>query len=178
MKELVQKSDLAAYLKGLAAASMMVVSLSAPVFEIASTIKSTAELALIVDRYGEYLGEGPYMVESTPGHEWKETPIPDPVFAGYAIAFTISAIMVKGGRRIGGYQSLIAGLSGYEYLSMTDLSPGKMCAALVIKMPNDPDELRKLREHLTKTSAMFSVDDGSGIFHVGNTTMGNGIPLA
>ncbi|NWL47148.1 hypothetical protein DM819_15135 [Pseudomonas hunanensis] len=178
MKKLVKKEELVSYLRGLATASMLVVSISSPVFEIASTLKSTAELAFVVERYGPFIGDGPFMVDSTPGHEWKETPLPDPVLAGYAIAFTISAVMVKGGRRIGGYQTLIAGLSDYEYLSMTDLSPDKMCAAIVIKMPSDPVELSKLRAHLMGTSAMFSFDDGSGFFHEGNTIMGKGIPLA
>lgn len=157
---------------------MLVVSMSSPVFEISSTIKSTAELAVVVDRYGQYIGDGPYMVESKPGNEWKDTPIPDPVIAGYAIAFTISATLVSDGRQIGGYQSLINGLSGYEYLLMTELNPEKMCASLLVKMPSDPGELQKLRELLAATSVMFSVDDGSGYFHEGNTMMGNGIPLS
>lgn len=178
MKKLVQKKDLAGYLRGLAAASMLVVSMSSPFFEIASTIKSTAELAFVVDRYGQYIGDGPYMVESKPGHEWKDTPIPDPVIAGYAIVFTISATMASNGRKIGGYQSLMAGLSSYEYLSMTQLGPDKMSAAFLVKMPTDPGDLQKLRELLAATSAMFSVDDGSGYFHEGNTMMGKGIPLA
>ncbi|MDD0973843.1 hypothetical protein [Pseudomonas fontis] len=178
MKKLVQKKDLVDYLKGLAAASMLVVSMSSPVFEIASTIKSTAELAIVVDRYGQYIGDGPYMIESKPGHEWKDAPIPDPVIAGYAIAFTISATLASTGRQIGGYQSLISGLSGYEFLSMTELTPEKMCASLLVKMPSDPSELQKLRELLAASSVMFSMDDGSGHFHEGNTMMGNGVPLS
>ncbi|ETK18133.1 hypothetical protein [Pseudomonas sp. FH1] len=178
MKQLVQKNDLPTYLRGLAAASMLVVSMSTPVMEISSTVKSTYEMAYLAENYGQFIGEGPYMIESKDGHEWKDTPMPDPVISGYAFAFTICATLVSNGKQIGGYQSLIKGLSDYEYLAMTELSPRTMVATLLVKLPTVPSELQKLRDLLAATTVMFSVDDGSGYFHAGNTMMGNGIPLA
>lgn len=106
MKELIQKKDLPAYLRGLAAASMLVVSMSTPVFDIASTLKSSYEMAHVVENYGQYIGDGPYMIESKEGHEWKDTPIPDPIIAGYALAFTAQARLTRTGEGIGGHNTL------------------------------------------------------------------------
>ncbi|WP_454839663.1 hypothetical protein [Pseudomonas hormoni] len=175
MKQLVQKSDLPAYLRGLAAASMLVVSMSTPVMEIASTVKSTYEMAYLVENYSQYIGEGPYMIESKDGHEWKDAPIPDPVITGYAFAFTVCARLVRSGKEIGGHHSLRKSLAGYEYIQMDRLDDDAMVSSILIKMPTDPAELQALRDLLAETTVMFSIDDGSGFFHLGNTMMGNGI---
>lgn len=175
MKQLVQKSDLPAYLRGLAAASMLVVSMSTPVMEIASTVKSTYEMAYLVENYGQYIGEGPYMIESKDGHEWKDAPIPDPVITGYAFAFTVCARLVRSGKEIGGHHSLRKSLAGYEYIQMDRLDDDAMVSSILIKMPTDPAELQALHDLLAETTVMFSIDDGSGFFHLGNTMMGNGI---
>jgi len=176
MKKLVQQKDVPGYLKGLAAASMLVVSMTSPVFEIASTIKSTYEMAHVFENYGHLLGEGPYMIESKDGHEWKETLMPDPVIAGYAFAFTFRARVVRSGREIGGHSSLRAGLSPYEYIQVTKPSDddGIMVSSILVKLPTDPVELQSLRELLAATTFMFSIDDGTGVFHEGNTFMGHG----
>ncbi|MGX9378993.1 hypothetical protein [Pseudomonas sp. JQ36] len=174
MKELVQKNDLPAYLRGLAAASMLVISLSSPVMEIASTVKSTYEMAYLVENYGQYIGEGPYMIESQDGKEWKESPQPDPVITGYAFAFTVCARLVRSGKEIGGHHSLRKSLAGYEYIQMDRLDDA-MVSSILIKMPTDPVELQALKDLLAETTVMFSIDDGSGFFHLGNTMMGNGI---
>ena len=178
MKELVQKNDLPSYLRGLAAASMLVVSLSSPVMEIASTVQSTYEMAYLVENYGQYLGQGPYMIESKEGHEWKDTPFPDPVISGYAFAFTVRARLARSGTEIGGHRTLRESLSGYEYLQMSKARDDDMVTSILIKLPTDPVELQSLRDLLAETSVMFSIDDGSGFFHVGNTMMGNGLSHA
>ena len=178
MKELVQKNDLPSYLKGLAAASMLVVSMSSPVMEIASTVKSTYEMAYLVENYGQYIGQGPYMIESKESHEWKDTPIPDPVIAGYAFAFTVRARLARSGQEIGGHNTLREALSDYEFLQMSRPGSDDMVTSILIKMPADPAELQILRDLLAETTIMFSIDDGSGFFHVGNTMMGNGLSHA
>ncbi|WP_223531289.1 hypothetical protein [Pseudomonas sp. GL-R-19] len=178
MKELVQKKDLPAYLRGLAAASMLVVSMSTPVFDIASTLKSSYEMAHVVENYGQYIGDGPYMIESKEAHEWKDTPTPDPIIAGYALAFTAQARLTRTGEDIGGHNTLREALSGYEYLQMARPNDDERVTTILIKMPSDPVELRKLREVLAETTIMFSIDDGSGFFHPGNTMMGNGLSHA
>ena len=175
MRQLVQKNDLPAYLRGLAAASMLVVSMSTPVMEIATTVKSTYEMAYLVENYGQYIGEGPYMIESKDGHEWKEAPTADPVITGYAFAFTVCARLVRSGKEIGGHHSLRKALAGYEYIQMDRLDDDAMVSSILIKMPADPAELQTLRNLLTETTVMFSIDDGTGFFHLGNTMMGNGI---
>ncbi|NBB33150.1 hypothetical protein [Pseudomonas sp. BC115LW] len=175
MKELVQKADLAAYLRGLGAASMLVVSMSSPVFEISSTVKSSFEMAYMVENYGQFIGEGPYMIESKDGREWKESQLPDPVITGYAFAFTVCARLVRSGKEIGGHHSLRNALSGYEFIQMDRLDESAMVSSVLIKMPTDPAELQTLRDILAETTVFFSVDDGSGYFHLGNTMMGNGI---
>ncbi|MEN4946602.1 hypothetical protein [Pseudomonas proteolytica] len=178
LKRLVQKHELPGYLKGLAAASILVVSMSSPVMEIASTVKSTYEMAYLVENYGQYLGQGPYMIESKEGHEWKDTPFPDPVILGYAFAFTVRARLARSGTEIGGHRTLRESLSGYEYLQMSKPAADDMVTSILIKMPTDPSELQVLRDLLAETTIMFSIDDGSGFFHVGNTMMGNGLSHA
>lgn len=178
MKRLVQKKDLPAYLRGLAAASMLVVSMSSPVMEIASTVKSTYEMAYLVENYGQYIGEGPYMIESKDGHEWKDAPIPDPVITGYAFAFTVRARLARSGKQIGGHETLRDALAPYEYLQMFAPSEDEMVTSILIKLPTDPVELQELRSLLAETTIMYSIDDGSGFFHLGNTMMGNGLSHA
>ncbi|MDR8364065.1 hypothetical protein [Pseudomonas sp. JL3] len=175
MKQLVQKNDLPAYLRGLAAASMLVVSMSTPFMEIATTVKSTYEMAYLVENYGQYIGEGPYMIESKDDHEWKEAPTPDPVITGYAFAFTVCARLVRSGKEIGGHHSLRKALAGYEYIQMDRLDDDAMVSSILIKMPAVPAELQTLHNLLAETTVMFSIDDGTGFFHLGNTMMGNGI---
>lgn len=175
MKKTVQKSEIAAYLRGLAAASMLVVSLSSPVMEVASNIQSAAEIAQIFEKYSQYIGEGPYMIESKPGDQWTDTPMPDPVISGYAIAFTVRATLTRTGREIGGYSTLRKALVDYEYLQTSRSGADDMVTTILIKLPTAPSELQTLRELLAETTIMFSVDDGSGYFHLGNTMMGNGI---
>lgn len=175
MKALVQKEDLQTYLKELAAASMFVVSMTTPFFEISSTFKSAYEMAYVVENYGQYIGQGPYMIESKDGHEWKELQMPDPVISGYAFAFTVRAVLARSGQEIGGHYSSRKALSGYECLQISKPKSDDMVTSILIKLPTDPVELQKLRELLAENTIMFSIDDGSGFFHLGNTMMGNGI---
>ncbi len=154
---------------------MLVVSMTTPIFEISSTVKSSYEMAYMVENYGQYIGTGPYMIESKDGHEWKELPIPDPVITGYAFAFTICAKLVRSGKEVGGHHTLRKSLAGYEYIQMDRINDDAMVSSILIKMPSDPAELLTLRKLLAETTVMFSIDDGTGFFHVGNTMMGNGI---
>ncbi|WJO19897.1 hypothetical protein LU688_16540 [Pseudomonas soli] len=175
MKKLVQQEDLQAYLKELAAASMLVVSMTTPMLEISSTLKSTYEVAYVVENYGQYIGKGPYMIESKEAHEWKEPQIPDPVISGYAIAFSVRATMRAGSKGVGGHHSLRKALADYECLHMANTKSEDMVSSILIRLPTDPMEMQKLREILLEYSVMFSIDDGSGVFHLGNTLMGNGV---
>lgn len=175
MKKLVQQEDLQAYLKELAAASMLVVSMTTPMLEISSTLKSSYEVAYVVENYGQYIGKGPYMIESKEVHEWKEPQIPEPVISGYAIAFSVRATMRAGGKAVGGYHSLRTALADYECLHLANTNSDDMASSILIRLPTDPVEIQKLREILLEYSVMFSIDDGSGVFHLGNTLMGNGV---
>lgn len=175
MKKLVQQEELQGYLKELAAASMLVVSMTTPLLEISSTIKSSYEVAYVVENYGQFIGKGPYMIESKEAHEWKELQVPDPVISGYAIAFSVCATLRANGRGVGGHHSLRNALADYECLHMAQTNSNDMASSILIRLPTDPVEIQKLREILLEYSVMFSIDDGSGLFHLGNTLMGNGV---
>lgn len=175
MKELVQQKDLQAYLKGLAAASMLVVSISTPVFEIASTVQSTFEMAHLAETRQEFFGDGPYMIESKDGDGWKERSWPDPSIARYAAVFTVHATLARSGAVIGGYESLMKELKDYEYMERSSPKLNGGAGRLLVKQPSDPSELARLRDILLKYSAGFVIDDGSGSIHLGNFVMGNGI---
>lgn len=175
MKELVQKDDVVAYLRGLAAASMLVVSMVSPVLDISSTIKSAYEMATVVENFGQYLGEGPYWIESKQVHKLEDAASPDLPYSGYAFAITIQAKILRSGAPVGGHHTLRASLSGYEYLQIERQDPNDMVTSILIKMPSDPVELQNLRQILSDSAVFFSIDDGSGVFHLGNSMMGSGI---
>lgn len=175
MKKLVQQNDFQAYLKELAAASMLVISISTPVFEIASTVQSTFETAHLAETRQDFFGDGPFMIESMEGDGWKERSWPDPTIARYAAVFTIHATLARSGNVIGGYDSLMRELKDYEYMERSNPKSNGGAGRLLVKQPSDPAELARLRDTLLKYSAGFIIDDGSGFIHQGNFVMGNGI---
>lgn len=177
MKERVERKDLLRYLRSLAAASLFVVSITSPVFEIGSTIKSAYEVAHIAEKHSDFFGEGPFWIESRAGDQWKEKSPPDAVIANYAAVWTVHARLARNGAVIGGYESLMANLAGYEVLirNSPKSEEGAGAGTLLVKQPSDPSELEKLREILLKYSVAFAIDDGSGSLHTGNVVMGNGI---
>ncbi|GLH47625.1 hypothetical protein [Pseudomonas lactis] len=175
MKVRVETEDLVSYLKGLAAASMLVVSMSGPVFEIGSTVKSTYDLAHVAETHQEFFGKGPYWIESKAGTEWKESQLPDPVFANYAMAFAVHANLARSGRTIGGYEGLLAALVDYEVIHKSDPRTNGGVGTLLIKQPLETADLQKLRDILLAQSVLFTINDGSGYFNPMNTFMGNGL---
>ncbi|MBK0059644.1 hypothetical protein IAE40_13445 [Pseudomonas sp. S44] len=177
MKERVEKKDLLAYLRKLAAASLFVVSITSPVFEIGSSIKSAYEVAHVADKHSDFFGDGPFWIESRPGDQWQETSPPDAVIANYAVVWTVHARLARNGAVIGGYESLMAKLAGYEALirSSPKSVEGAGAGTILVKQPSDPFELAELREILLKYAVAFAIDDGSGSLHAGNVVMGNGI---
>ncbi|VVP00690.1 hypothetical protein PS862_02829 [Pseudomonas fluorescens] len=175
MKELVQQKDLQAYLKGLAAASMLVVSISTPVFEIASTVQSTFEMAHLAETRQEFFGDGPYMIQSKDSDGWKERSWPDPSIARYAAVFTIQVKLARRAILIGGYDALMSALKDYEYLEQSTPKTNGGIGRLLVKQPSDPVELMRLRDILLRYSIRFVIDDGSGFIHPGNHFSGNGL---
>lgn len=177
MKEKIEAQDLADYLRGLAAASLFVVSITSPVFEIGSTLKSAYDIAHVAEKRADFFGEGPFWIESRPGDQWQDKQFPEPVIANYAVVWTIYARLARSGIVIGGYDQLIKGLSGFEVLERR--SPKSVDGAgaghLLVKQPSDPIELEELRNLLLKYSAYFAFDDGTGKIHHGNIVIGNGV---
>lgn len=174
MRECVNNGDLPAYLRGLAAASMLVVSISTPIFDIGSTVKSTYELAHLAESNKHFFGDGPYWVESRAGDQWEDNSWPDPLIARYASIWTIQVTMTGSSRVAGGYQALMEHLKDFELLEQK--SPVETgTGILLVKQPSDVAELEKLRQVLAAYAAFFAIDDGSGFFHHGNMFMGNGL---
>ncbi|KIQ36474.1 hypothetical protein [Pseudomonas viridiflava] len=175
MREQVEAQNLVTYLKGLAAASMLVVSMSGPVFEIGSTVKSTYELAHIAETHQEFFGKGPYWIESTDDTEWKDAQLPDPVFANYAMAFAVHAKIARTDKTFGGYERLLLDLAEFEVIHKSDPKTNGGVGTLLIKQPTDTAELQKLRSILQAQSVLFTINDGSGYLNPLNTFMGNGL---
>lgn len=175
MRELVEDGGLVTHLKKLALAGAMVIAISSPTLEAGSTFQNTYEVAHLVQSHPDFFGVGPHWVDSDTSHVWKEKQSPDMVIGGYAIAWTIIARLKREGRIIGGYRSLIDSLSGYEVLHANDPSKAQGVGHILVKLPSDPSELLKLKALLLEKSVSFSIDDGSGVIHEGNTFMGNGI---
>lgn len=178
MKALVPSKELPAYLRKLAAASMLVVSMTSPMFEIATTAKSTYEMATMVECCGELLGDAPYMIESRKSDDPQDLPTPELTYSGYAFAITIRAKLARSGVAIGGHNALREALANYEYLQFDKHDPADMVTSLLIKIPTEPSELEKLKALLMNTTIWFAIDDGSGFYHLGNSMMGNGIYLS
>lgn len=175
MRELVEDGGLVAYLKKIAIAGSMVVAISSPALEVGSTFQNSYELAHIAQNHPDFFGVGPHWVDSDPSHVWKEKQSPDMVFGGYAVVWTLIARLQRDQRIIGGYRSLIEGLSSYEAIHANDPRADQGVGHLIVKLPTDPAELEKLKSLLLAKSICFSIDDGSGLIHEGNTFMGNGL---
>ncbi|PHN28924.1 hypothetical protein [Pseudomonas sp. ICMP 561] len=175
MKTLVPVGGLTAYFRELALAGGFVLAITSPTLEIGSTFKSAYELAHISQSHPDFFGIGPHWVDSDSSNEWKEKPSPEVVYSGYAVVFTLIAQLKESGRMIGGYRDLIQGLAGYEILHANNPLDEHGVGHLMVKLPSDPIELEQLKSVLLERSVLFSIDDGSGSMHLGNTFMGNGI---
>ncbi|POA52094.1 MULTISPECIES: hypothetical protein [unclassified Pseudomonas] len=175
MREQVATQDLVAYFKALAASSMLVVSMSGPIFEIGSTIKSTYELAYIAETHQDFFGHGPYWIESRVANEWKDAQLPDPVIAQFAIAFAIHAKLARSEQFIGGYEQLLVDLANYEVVHKSDPKTNGGVGTLLVKQPSDTEGLRMLKSILESHSVLFTINDGSGYFNPLNTFVGNGL---
>lgn len=167
------------HLKWLAATGMLVVSMGTPVFEIGSTVRSAYDVAHLAESRPAWFGSGPYWVESGPHDQWEDAPIPELVYNGFALAFSIEARLKRGGYILGGHKVLLTALSEFEYLSRPDDDEGAdgMVNTVLIKLPSTPSELDKLKAALLEDAVSFAIDDGSGEIHLGNFQMGNGIKI-
>lgn len=175
MSERIEGEQLVSYLKSLAAISMLVVSMSGPVFDIGTTIKSTYELAQAVQAHPDFFGGGPYWIESTPNSDWKDQPIPNPTVAKYAYVFSVHATLARSGKEFGGHTELLKALGAFEVIHRSNPKENGGVGHLLVKLPNSPVELDDLRQKLMANAVCFSIDDGSGYFHETNTFMGNGL---
>ncbi|MGO0694231.1 hypothetical protein ACTORG_12130 [Pseudomonas guariconensis] len=175
MREQVETKDLGAYFRALAASSMLVVSMSGPIFEIGSTLKSTYELAHIAETHQDFFGHGPYWIESKVANEWEDKQLPDPVIAQFAIAFAVHAKLARSEQFIGGYEQLLVDLASYEVIHKSDPRTNGGVGTLLVKQPSDTDGLQVLKSILESHSVLFTINDGSGYFNPLNTFMGNGL---
>lgn len=169
--------EVVSHLKWLAATGVLVVSMGSPFLEIASTVKSTFDVAHMAEAHPTWFGGGPYWIESSSHDHWEDRPAPDLVRNGYAIAFTIEVKLARHDRIIGGRDLLLPALKSYEFLLAKESSADAGVSSLLIKLPSDPADLQELREILLKYSASFAIDDGSGEIHPGNFFMGNGLSI-
>lgn len=93
----------------------------------------------------------------------------EPIRAAVAFVLTRHAGIHRSGCP---FMSLTQRLAGFTYV----VTPPKKCEdsirTLIVENPSNPFELAELRAILRCHSVFFAFDDGSGVFHSGNTFMG------
>lgn len=95
-------------------------------------------------------------------------------FGRYVSALVVEVRLASNGLWYGSHERLISRLENYEYLvSMKPPEPGFRLGFVMVKMPEDPQEVEYLRSILeTEGGFMIMVPDGSGEAHIANTSFG------
>lgn len=92
----------------------------------------------------------------------------------YLSALVVEAKLARSDSWYGSHEKLTSHLADYEYLvSMRPSGPGYRLGFVLVKMPDSPNEVEKLRAILeTKGGFMVIVPDGTDEIHIGNTFFG------
>lgn len=115
----------------------------------------------------------PCFVEVEPSENSASFPPLD--YEQYVAAFTIQVCMNHSGRLYGGHGILLSELKEYEYLVVENQQHrGFTSGVVLIRMPQSPPELEKLKGILLKKCWMMVVPDGSHQIHLGNIAFGQG----
>ena len=169
------KNELIAWLRTIAGATILSVSLIGQMAKLETNITSPIKLAAAFEQKVDFLDEGPYLVKyeakQPQSHDDEDLP-----YSTFAMAITFRAELSNHpGRFIGGYDTLIRELSDFEYLAKIGSGPTGPLGHLLVSIPQDPIELGNLQQVLEKNSIFYAFPDGSGTLNLGNLKMGKGL---
>jgi len=168
-----KRNELIAWLKATAGATVLSISLAGQLAELQTNISSPYRLATALEQKVDFLDDGPYLVKYEQAQGDYEQALP---YTTFAMAMTFKAELANHpGKFVGGYDALIAAVSGYEYLAKVSKESYGLVGHLLISLPQAPDELAELKELLAASSVVYAFPDGTGTLNLGNVKMGNGI---
>lgn len=168
-----QKNELITWLKTLAGATILSISLIGQFAELQTNISSPNRLAMAFEQKVDFLDDGPYLVKYEQSQDNDEQ---EPPYTTFAIAMTFKAGLANHlGKFIGGYDALINAASNYEYLARISNESYGLVGHILISLPQEPNELASLQKVLAANSVVYAFPDGTGTLNLGNVKMGNGI---
>ena len=167
------KPELISWLKSIAGVTIVSISLVAQVDTLRTSITSPAKLARAFEEEVKFLDNGPYLVKYEPTENDNDQDIP---YTPFAMAITFKAALARHpGMYVGGYDSLIQALSGYEYLSKTSQESYGLVGHLLVLLPQEPSEVAALQEIIAENSVVYAFPDGTKTLNMNNVKMGNGV---
>ncbi|MDP2244364.1 hypothetical protein [Pseudomonas sp.] len=158
-------------LKKFAQISLLAFSISATVLGGLHEARSTIELY----RQGskniaiEYISDTPVLYPGNGKAGESDEGGVEPIRAAVAFVLTRHAGIHRSGCP---FMSLTQRLAGFTYVVTPLKEFEDSIRTLIVENPSNPFELAELRSILRRHSAFFAFDDGTGIFHSGNTFMG------
>lgn len=168
------KSELISWLKALGGAAIISLSLSSQLSKLETNITSPIRLAYALEQRVDFLDEGPYVVQ----YESSSNNDQDLPYKSFAMAITFQAELAKHpGRKIGGYEGLMAAISEMEYIRKIDETTFGLIGHVLIAIPDEPIALVELKEALAKNSILYAFPDGTGTLNENNVKMGQGLNI-
>lgn len=168
------KSELISWLKAIGGAAIISLSLSSQLGKIETNITSPIRLAHALEQGVDFWDEGPYLVQ----YESDSNNDQDVPYKSFAMAITFKAELAKHpGRKIGGYEQLMAAISGMEYIQKIDETSFGLIGHVLIALPDEPSALAELQEALAKNSILYAFPDGTGSLNENNVKMGQGLSI-
>jgi hypothetical protein len=167
------KDELIKWLKTVAGATLLSVSLAGQLDTIKTNISSPTVLANALEQESGFLGNGPYLVQYHEPHKDQHQNIP---FTTFALAITFKAELAQEpGKYIGGYDRIMEVASKYDYISKMTKEPYGLVGHILVSLPVNPMELESLKQDLDKNSIVYVFPDGSGTINESNLKMGKGL---
>ncbi|WP_138436721.1 hypothetical protein [Marinobacter shengliensis] len=175
MDQQLKRHELVEWLRSIAGATILSVSLVGQVADLETNITDPLKLARALEQRVEFLGEGPYLVQYSPGPDQSGSD-PSLPYTSFAMAGTLKAeFNHHPGSYVGGYDALVRELSGFEYLAKIGEGPSGPMGHLLILIPQNPSELSQLRSVLARYSVYYAFPDETGTLNVANLKMGQGL---
>ena len=166
------KSELIPWLKSMAGAVILSISIGGQAITVESNITSPVQLATTIAQSHEWLADGPYVVAFDESDKSNDDEVP---YTSIAIAFTSQASFTRTGESpIGGYRHLIESISDYEYVAQLTKGSFGSTGRVSIVLPSEPSELSRLKDILAKYSVAYVFPDETGTINHNNLKFGNG----
>lgn len=169
------KEELIKWLKTVAGATLLSVSLAGQLDTLKTNISSPTVLANALEQESGFLGNGPYLIQynEPPEDEHQELP-----YTTFALAITFKAELAQEpGKYIGGYDQIMEVASKYDFISKITKEPYGLVGHILVSLPTDPTELESLKQDLDKNSIVYVFPDGTGEVNRNNLKIGKGLHI-